>query len=129
MRKHHNKLYFGQYSHKATFRIPQINRLYPTSDFYIDRFLRNKNLHKSVLQTAHFIKTNRNKMKFRIQQRSCIVYANRDLILRAINLLWEHWTALDSIDTNSTTVYNDNTIVCKRLPLGKYQYQVHVHRL
>ena len=23
---------------------------------------------------------------------------------------------------------NNQTVVCKRLPLGKYQYQVHVHR-
>ena len=87
MRKHHNRLYFGKYSHKATFKVPEINKLYPTTDYYLDRLIKSQKLNTSLLDTIEFIKENTKKMKFRIQNRSCIFYADRELILKAIDSL------------------------------------------
>ena len=36
MRKHHNKLYFGTYTHKAVFSMPWANKLYPTSTEHLE---------------------------------------------------------------------------------------------
>jgi len=128
MRKHHNRLYFGKYSHKATFKVPDINKLYPTTDYYLDRLVQGQKLNTALLDTIEFIKSNRKKMKFRIQNRSCIFYAQKELIFKAINSLWSHWVGVNSIDMDKNKIYDNNTVVCKRLPLGKYQYQIHTKR-
>ena len=124
MRKHHNRLYFGKYSHKATFKVPDINKLYPTTDYYLDRLVQGQKLNTALIDTIEFIKSNRKKMKFRIQNRSCIFYAHKELIFKAINSLWSHWVGVNSIDMDKNKIYDNNTVVCKRLPLGKYQYQI-----
>lgn len=128
MRKHHNKLYFGKYTHKATFKVPNINVLYPTSDYYIDKMLSKFKIDEPIAKLGNFIMDNRQNMKFRIQLNSCIFYANKELILKAINELWQSWTNITNTDPKKTNVLDDKTVVCKRLPLGKYQYQVHIHR-
>ena len=128
MRKHHNRLYFGKYTHKATFKVPNINILYPTTDYYLDRLMKKENLDISLQSTIKFIKANRKNMKFRIQNRSCIFYANKELILNAIDSLWRHWIGINSIDIKQNKIYDKKTVVCKRLPLGKYQYQIHTKR-
>ena len=66
MRKHHNKLYFGKYTHKATFKVPNINVLYPTSDFYIDKMLSKFKIDEPIAKLGNFIMDNRQNMKFRI---------------------------------------------------------------
>ena len=129
MRKHHNKLYFGKYTHKATFAVPYLSQLYPTTDFYLERFLRSNNLkNETVKKVAKFILENRSKMKFRLQNSFCIFYGHKQFIIDAINLFWDNWINITSTDPKKNKVLNNNIVVCKRLPLGKYQYQVHTKR-
>ena len=129
MRKHHNKLYFGKYTHKATFAIPHLSQLYPTTDFYLQRFLRVKHFkNETVSQIAEFILQNRPKMKFRLQNSFCVLYGSQKFILEAINLFWKNWVNITSTDPLKTKLLDNNVVVCKRLPLGKYQYQVHTKR-
>ena len=127
MRKHHNKLFFGVYTHKAKFKIPESNVLYPTNDLHCLKLAKVWDK-EPVADLAEFIMSNRHNMKFRIQNRSCIFYANRELILNAIDSLWSHWIGINSIDFKQNKIYDSKTVVCKRLPLGKYQYQIHTKR-
>lgn len=128
MRKHHNKLFFGKYTHKAVFKVPEVNRLYPTSDYYlkkiIDKFIANK----SLVDLGQFLIDNRKKCKFRIQNNCCILYANKDVTIKAIDKLWDTWVGITTVDMKNIKIMENNTVVCRRLPLGKYKYQVYVNR-
>ena len=80
MRKHHNRLYYGKYRYKVSFKMPWAPMMYPTTDenlqSYIDGtnndvpFLSHKVWRQSsdVIRLAKFIKDNRLRMKFRLQQ-------------------------------------------------------------
>ena len=127
MRKHHNRLYFGKYSHKATFRLPGLNILYPTSDYYISRAIRYKDQSSDIVRFAKFLMKHRSQMKFRLQNRTCIFYSSKQMILESISKFWDFWVDITSTDPKLSISTND-VVVCKRLPLGKYNYQVHTKR-
>ena len=127
MRKHHNRLYFGKYSHKATFRLPGLNILYPTSDYYISRAIRYKDQSSDIVRFAKYLMEHRSQMKFRLQNRSCIFYSSKKIILESISKFWDFWVDITSTDPKLSISTND-VVVCKRLPLGKYNYQVHTKR-
>ena len=40
MRKHHNKLFYGKYTHKTTFNFPWAHKLYPTTDENLINFIK-----------------------------------------------------------------------------------------
>ena len=127
MRKHHNKLFFGVYTHKAKFKIPESNVLYPTNDLHCLKLAKVWDK-EPVADLAEFIMSNRHNMKFRIQHPYTIIYGEKEIIAEAIDTFWEHWVGVTTADPKKIKHMNNQTVVCKRLPLGKYQYQVHVHR-
>ena len=76
MRKHHNKLFYGQYTHKTTFNFPWAHKLYPTTDENLINFIKHKGqvygrFSASIVSIAKFILENRGKVKFRVQKK-CI---------------------------------------------------------
>ena len=139
MRKHHNKLFYGKYTHKNVFDMPWAGILYPTSDenlqkmldgTHIDTLHLNKMFHKvddKVLRLAKFIMDYRKQMKFRIQQYSVIFYSNKDFAAKIVNTFWNHWNGSECLNPNAKKI-DKHTIFCKRLPHGKYQYQVHLKK-
>ena len=128
MRKHHNKLFFGKYTHKSVFAIPKISSLYPTSNYYVEKIIKTFKENEPVTKIAKFILQNRNISKFRIQNNKITFYTNKSLSLNLINNFWENWCNVTTVDTKNLKLLKKDTVVCKRLPLGKFQYQVHVHR-
>ncbi len=128
MRKHHNKLFFGKYTHKVVFFVPKISQLYPTTNYYIEKLLKKYKNHEPISQVANFILLNRQKLKFRIQNHKIIFYTDKSMTLELINKLWDNWCNITTVDYKNLRLLDKDTVVCKRLPLGKFQYQVHVDR-
>jgi hypothetical protein len=128
MRKHHNRLFFGQHTHKASFKIPNTNILYPTTDIHLLRLVENLENDPTLCKLAEFIMQHRHSIKFRIQHPISIFYGSKELILEMINQFWSHWIGVTTTDPKKIGMLDNKTVVCRRLPLGKYQYQVHVHR-
>lgn len=128
MRKHHNKLFFGKYTHKATFVVPVINVCYPTSTYYLHKITTKFSKDAPVAKVAKFIMNNRANCKFRIQNNKIIFYAHKNLILELITDLWDYWCNISTVDITNLKLLDESTVVCKRLPLGKFEYQVHVNR-
>ena len=67
MRKHHNKLYYGKYRYKTTFKMPGSLLFYPTTN---EHLLHVKKIHPGypdINYLADFIINKRNKMKFRFK--------------------------------------------------------------
>ena len=130
MRKHHNRLFFGQYTHKASFKIKNASMLYPTTDQHLLKLIQ---LYEhtdmpDVVKLCRFILKNRHKIKFRLGYPVSIFYGDKETTMSAINTFWNEWTNTDSTDPKKISVLGTNTVACKRLPLGKYQYQVYVKR-
>ncbi len=128
MRKHHNKLFFGQYTHKAKFKIPEANKLYPTNDLKCLDIVNNSITVTPLSSLATFLMEHRHDMKFRIQYPNTIIYSSEKIIHKAIGIFWNFWNGVTTTDPKTVSHLGNKTVVCKRLPLGKYQYQVHVHR-
>ena len=66
MRKHHNKLYFGKYTHKAVFNMPWAYKLYPTSVLHLRHWAKDDHYPLATM-LAKFILDNRDKMKSSFQ--------------------------------------------------------------
>jgi len=128
MRKHHNRLFFGKYTHKAVFKVPNIAKLYPTTDYYIEKNIKNLDKSSGAYQIGTLILEERKNFKFRIQNNSFIMYGSKELILNQITKLWDYWTGVVTTDPNSVKVLDNETVICRRLPLGKFAYQVHTKR-
>jgi hypothetical protein len=130
MRKHHNRLFFGQYTHKASFKIKNASMLYPTTDQHLLKLIQlyNHTDMPDVVKLCRFILKNRHKIKFRLQYPTSIFYGDKETVLSAINTFWDEWVNTDSTDPKKVLMLGTNTVACKRLPLGKYQYQVYVKR-
>ena len=67
MRKHHNKLFYGKYTHKTTFNFPWAHKLYPTTDENLINFIKHKGqvygkFSASIVSIADFILNNRDKV-------------------------------------------------------------------
>ena len=137
MRKHHNKLFYGKYRYKNVFDMPWAGILYPTTDDnlqqMIDRTHRdilhvNKNFWKidnKVIRLAKFIKENRNKMQFRIQQKKVIFYSDKGIASKLLNNFWTYWIGHATVEPKAKKLLK-NTVVCKRLPHGKFKYQIYL---
>ena len=147
MRKHHNKLFYGKYTHKATFKMPWSAFLYPTTDLHLQsvldagfkeftsvRVLTNDswtyfyNHTKEIKLLASFVLENRKYVKFRIQQERTIFYGDKKTILSLISMFWDEWSDLQTVVTSKSELPDSNTVFCKRLPLNKYQYQIYVKK-
>ena len=126
------------------FNIPWVPMLYPTSNQNLQEFIdgthktiRNldKRFHESdpsVVKLAKFIIENRNKMKFRLQQNQSIFYSDKKLASQLVETFWDYWSGSNTVNPDYDKL-KPNTVGCRRLPHGKYQYQVYlrkdVHRL
>ena len=139
MRKHHNKLYYSKYRFKTIFNMPWAGMLYPTTDQKLldliqgkDKDVKylNKDWYKispNVIKLAQVILDHRTNMKFRLQQNHAIFYSNKELAHNLIETFWDSWHGSENVDPKFNKL-NKNTIGCRRLPHGKYQYQVHLKK-
>ena len=147
MRKHHNRLYFGKYTNKLVFCMPWACYLYPTTDQHLrsvldhkeddfkgEKAIRNNRWvwffkHSSRLKKlASFIINNRNNMKFRIQHVDCLIYCNRDMAKDLVTVFWDEWQDAFAVSEEKIYLLDGDSVLCKRLPHGKFQYQVHLKR-
>ena len=127
MRKHHNKLYYGKYRYKTTFKMPGSLLFYPTTN---EHLLHVKKIHPEypdINYLADFIINKRNKMKFRFQGRKAIFYSDRDLARKLVNQFWDFWVGSENVDPKFLNLEKD-IIGCTRLPHGKYEYQVYLKK-
>ena len=139
MRKHHNKLFYGKYRYKVSFNFPWAPILYPTTDEFLQDVIDGKqrgtkylnsswyNVSSEVVQLAKFIKDNRSKMKFRLQQNKSIFYTDKKFANQLVSTFWEDWVGSTVVDPKYANL-KENTIGCMRLPHGKYKYQIHLKR-
>ena len=139
MRKHHNKLYYGKYQFKNIFKMSWASVLYPTTDQKLldmiqgkDKAVKslNKEWYKTspdVVKLAQFILDYRTKMKFRLQQKYAIFYSTKNLAQLLVETFWDNWYGAKSINPKYNKL-GKNTIGCRRLPHGKFQFQVHLKK-
>ena len=130
MRKHHNKLFYGEYTHKTVFKLPWAHKLYPTTDEHLLRFVKGQepivHRYKEAAEMAGFIMSNRNSMKFRVQKDRTIFYADFNTTLDIITKYWEYLDNVSSVDPLKANLLKKNIVACKRYPHGEYQYQIHL---
>jgi hypothetical protein len=127
MRKNHNRLYYGKYRYKTVFKMPGSLIFYPTTDEHLKHV---KRIHPDLPDInflADFIINNRNKMKFRFQDRRSMFYSDRKLAQKLIQQFWDYWIGSENVDPRMTNIGKD-IVGCTRLPHGKYQYQVHLKK-
>ena len=139
MRKHHNKLYYGKYQFKNIFKMPWASVLYPTTDQKLLDMIQgkdnavkslNKEWYKTspdVIKLAQFILDYRTKIKFRLQQKYAIFYSAKPLAQLLVETFWDTWYGAKSINPKYNKL-GKNTIGCRRLPHGKFKYQVHLKK-
>ena len=80
-----------------------------------------------VLKLAKFILDNRTRMKFRLQQKYAIFYSDKNLAKVIVDTFWDFWDGSESIDPNYNKL-GKNSIGCRRLPHGKFKYQIHLKK-
>ena len=119
--------------------MPWASILYPTTDQKLLEMIQGKDkavtsLNKEWYQTspdiiklAQFILDHRTEMKFRLQQKYAIFYSNTNLAQLLIETFWNHWYGTKSINPKYNKL-GKNTVGCRRLPHGKFQFQVHLKK-
>tara|TARA_B100001248_G_scaffold261965_1_gene255278 strand:- start:14739 stop:15416 length:678 start_codon:yes stop_codon:yes gene_type:complete len=139
MRKHHNRLFYGRYRYKTSFALKWAPMLYPTTDDHLQSFIDGKQSTTKYLNTkfwkatsdviklAKFIKQNRSKMKFRLQQTQAIFYTDKKLANQLIGNFWQDWVGSTVVDPRFDKL-EENTVGCSKLPHGKYRYQIHLKK-
>tara|TARA_B100001250_G_C19664062_1_gene728429 strand:- start:10 stop:690 length:681 start_codon:yes stop_codon:yes gene_type:complete len=139
MRKHHNKLFYSKHRYKTVFNMPWAGILYPTTDQQLSDVIEGKNKHvrylnsdwyktsPDVIKLAKFILEHRKNMNFRIQDKHAIFYSNQELSKKLVELFTEDWKKTIKVDPRYEKLAPD-TVVCKRLPHGKYKYQIHLKK-
>ena len=75
-----------------------------------------------------FILKNRKDIKFRIQHVNTLFYTDDHMAKEIISTFWEEWCNADSVPNNQSHLLNENSVLCKRLPHGKFEYQVHLKK-
>lgn len=139
MRKHHNKLFYGKYRYKLSFNFPWAPTLYPTTNEFLQEVIDGKqrdityqnntfwNANNQLIKLAKFIKNNRSKMKFRLQQNKSIFYTDKKFANELVGAFWEDWIGSTVVDPKYVNL-QENTIGCTRLPHGQYQFQIHLKK-
>ena len=119
--------------------MPWAGILYPTTDQKLldmiqgkDKSVRylNKQWYKTspdIVKLAQFIIDHRTKMKFRLQQKYAIFYSDKSLAQLLVETFWEHWYGSESVNPKYNKL-GKNSIGCRSLPHGKFQYQVHLKK-
>lgn len=132
MRKHHNKLYYQKYGFKSIFKMPYASKLYPTTDENLYHLVKMykfsaHNFEMNIAKVAQFILDYRTQMKFRIQQKYAIFYTSEPLAKKIVDEYWNDWYGSESVNPKYNRL-GKNSIGCKRLPHGKFQYQIHLKK-
>ena len=127
MRKHHNKLYYGEFKHKTVLRVPGSLMFYPTTNEHLLQVKKNYPDAPDMQFLADFIMNNRKKIKFRFQGKKAIFYSEQSLAQQLIERFWDYWIGSESVDPKLQDL-KPNTIGCTRLPHGKYHYQIHLKK-
>lgn len=127
MRKHHNKLYYGKYRYRTEFKMPGSLMFYPTTDEHLVKIKKDYADAKNMVGLADFIIKNRKNIKFRFQDKKAIFYTDYENSLILIDNFWDYWTGSRSVDPKMTKL-GKNIVGCKRLPHGKYKYQVYLKK-
>ena len=127
MRKHHNKLYYSKYRFKTIFKLPGSLCFYPTTDHYLQKLIEMNFDKPDMVRLARFILKNRTVMKFRIQDKIQIFYSDKSLAHELIEKFWDFWYGSESVDPKFKQL-GKNSVGCKRLPHGRFQYQVHLKK-
>ena len=127
MRKNHNRLYYGKYRFKTVFRMPGSVQFYPTTNEHLISLKKRHYDTPDMVYLADFIMQNRQKMKFRFQDRKSMFYTDKKLAQQLIEQYWDYWIGSESVDPKFANL-DRNTVGCTRLPHGKYQYQVYIKK-
>ena len=127
MRKNHNRLYYGRFRHKTVFKIPGGLMFFPTTDEHLITIKERHPNTPNINFLADFIMSNRQKIKFRFQDRRSMFYTDKKLAQQLINKLWDFWIGYETVDPKHGKL-GENIIGCTRLPHGKYHYQVHLKK-
>ena len=127
MRKNHNRLYYGRFRHKTVFKMPGSLIFYPTTNEHLISIKERHPNTPDINFLADFNMINRQKIKFRYQDRRSMFYTNEKLAQELINKLWDFWIGYETIDPKHGKL-GENIVGCTRLPHGKYHYQVHLKK-
>ena len=133
MRKHHNKLFYGQYTHKTTFNFPWAHKLYPTTDENLINFIKHKGqvygkFSSSIIDVAKFILNNRDKVKFRIQGKHTSFYSDAETSKMLATKYWNELNDVFSVDPAHITKLKKNTVLCKKYPHRNFKFQIHLKK-
>ena len=112
--------------------MPYASKLYPTTDEHLYSIVKMYKISatdydEKASKVAQFILDHRTQIKFRIQSKITAFYTNEDLAKCLITKFWEDWYGSESVNPKYKKL-GKNTVGCKRLPHGKYQYQVHLKK-
>jgi hypothetical protein len=127
MRRNHNKLYYGKYRYKTEFRLPGSLMFYPTTDENLVKIKKEYADTKNMVELADFIMANRKNIKFRFQGKKAIFYTDYKKSLILLDNFWDYWIGSKTVDPKFVNL-GKNMVGCKRLPHGKYKYQVHLKK-
>tara|TARA_Y100001938_G_scaffold148483_1_gene232310 strand:+ start:2330 stop:2971 length:642 start_codon:yes stop_codon:yes gene_type:complete len=127
MRKHHNKLYYGKYRYKTVFKMPGSIIFYPTTNEHLINIKKRHPNNPDIIYMADFIMQNRNKMKFRFQDKTSIFYSDKKIAQQLVEHYWEYWVGSETVDPKFTKL-DKNTVGCTRLPHGKFEYQIYLKK-
>ena len=101
--------------------------LFPTTDEHLITIKERHPNTPNINFLADFIMSNRQKIKFRFQDRRSMFYTDKKLAQQLINKLWDFWIGYETVDPKHGKL-GENIIGCTRLPHGKYHYQVHLKK-
>tara|TARA_R100001015_G_C4583498_1_gene139685 strand:+ start:155 stop:739 length:585 start_codon:yes stop_codon:yes gene_type:complete len=100
---------------------------FPTTDEHLITIKERHPNTPNINFLADFIMSNRQKIKFRFQDRRSMFYTDKKLAQQLINKLWDFWIGYETVDPKHGKL-GENIIGCTRLPHGKYHYQVHLKK-
>ena len=127
MRKHHNKLYYGKYRYKTVFEMPGSLMFYPTTDIHLAWIKKEYPDAPNMNKLADFIMQHRDSMRFRMQDRKAIFYANESMSKELVEAFTNYHIKTEVVDPKFGLL-DKNAVGCDRLPHGKYKYQVHLKK-
>jgi len=133
MRKHHNKLFYGTYTHKTVFKMPWAHQLFPTTDENLIKYVKGQKhfygkQHPALIDLAVYIMENRHNIKFRVQKDHTLFYSDFETAVEIITKYWKYFIDVVSINLAHTNKLQKNIITCKRYPHKDFRYQIYLKK-
>jgi hypothetical protein len=100
---------------------------YPTTDEHLIDLKKEYSEAPDINALADFIIKHRENIKFRFQDKNAIFYSDKSLAQVLIDRFWTFWIGSTEVSDHAIKL-NKNEVACKRLPHGKYPYQVHLKK-